>query len=176
MKLDFSNKTQKQQDALIGDGYFYLQEGAKLGKCVEIVEAKPSKPNKTHEQLRAIYKLFQFSLPHFQKWKPAESWTLDKIKEFVKAELGYTRQPSNFEIAMMIKQSGFKPKDEEEKKKMIKFCKKMKQNISFADFTKEQLYAFTKEYEVWAQTAQGDKDAWSDVFLEPGELTKYFKE
>mgnify|MGYP003647003579 FL=1 len=165
MILDFSNKTQQQKNALIGEGYFYLQEAAKLSKNLEIKETKQSKSS---DQLRAIYKLFQLCRPHFQKWKPALDWNLEGIKEFTKAELGYTRDPNSFEIAMMIKQSGFVPKDEEEKKKMVRFCKKIKQNISFADFTKEQALNFVKELEVWAQ-----EKGWSDVYLADEEKQAY---
>ena len=150
---------------MIGEGYFYLQEAAKLSKNLEIKETKKTKST---DQLRAIYKLFQLCKPHFQKWKPAFDWNVEEIKEFIKVELGYTKNPSNFEIAIMIKQSGFIPKDEEEKKKMVKFCKKIKQNISFADFTKEQAFNFVKELEVWAQ-----EKGWSDVYLTNEEKEAY---
>lgn len=169
MILGFSNKTKLQKDALIGEGYFYLQEAAKLGKSLEIVEVKAKKPSKSHEQLKGAYKLFQMSLPHFQKWKPKVIWTLEEIKEFAKAELGYVRDSKPFEIGLMLKLMGFNMK-EEDKADALKWCKKIKQNLSFADFSKEQLYNFTKEYEVWAQTAQYKegkeiKPAWSDVYL-----------
>lgn len=49
MILDFPNKTKLQKDALIGEGYFYLQEAAELGKSLEIVEAKEKKPIKTND-------------------------------------------------------------------------------------------------------------------------------
>lgn len=125
------------------------------------------KIKKSSDQLRAIYKLFQLCMPHFERWKPQVTWSLETIKEFTKAELGYVRNPNSFEIAMMIKQSGFSPKDDEEKKKMIRFCKRIKQNISFAEFTKEQAYNFVNELEVWAQTPNQKmkKTAWSDVYL-----------
>ena len=135
-----------------------------------------SKQPKTSDQLRGAYKLFQLALPHFQAWKPQINWDLEMIKEFTKTELGYVREPNQFEIAMMIKQSGFKP-TQEEKRRMVKFCKNIKQNISFADFTKEQLYNFTKELEVWALTQTPEKPAWTDVFLSDGEkeaLVEYF--
>ena len=143
------------------------------------VEFKEEKFKKTPEQLKGIYKLYQFSLPHFQKWKPKLNWDSEQVKEFSKAELGYTRDSKPFEIGLMLKLMGFDMK-EEEKPDALKWCKKIKQNLSFADFTKDQLYNFTKEYEVWAQTAQYEKGkeikpAWSDVFLEPSELNNYFK-
>ena len=143
------------------------------------VEFKEEKLKKTPEQLKGIYKLYQFSLPHFQKWKPKLNWDLEQVKEFSKAELRYTRDSKPFEIGLMLKLMGFDMR-EEEKPDALKWCKKIKQNLSFADFTKDQLYNFTKEYEVWAQTAQYEKEkeikpAWSDVFLEPSELNNYFK-
>lgn len=151
----------------------------KLDKCLPFLEQNllsqngdfqislaPFKSKKSWEQLKAIYKLFELSLPYFQEWKPHIAWDLDLIKEFSKSELGYTREPTSFEIAMMIKQSGFIPKSQEEKKRMIKFCKKMKQNKSFADFTKEELYNFTNEYEAWAITASKEKPSWPNIFLE----------
>lgn len=126
----------------------------------------PFKRTKTHDQLKGVYKLFQKSITHFQAWKPSVDWNEEMIKEFAKMELGYIREPTPFEIGLMIKSSGFIPKDEIERKRMVKFCKKFKQTKSFADFTKEELFNFTNEYQVWAQAANGDKPAWSDVFLE----------
>lgn len=173
MILNFKNKTQKEINKLIGDGYFFIQEAAKFNKNIEITEVKEKK---SHPQLKAIYKLFQLCLPHFQSWKPAMLWDLEEIKEFLKAELGYTRKPTAFEISMMIKQSGFTPKTKQEKEKMVKFCKKINQNISFADFTKEQAYNFVNEIEVWAQTPneKTNKTAWEDVFLTNAEKEVYY--
>ena len=165
MIIDFSNKTKSQKDALISQGYFFIVESSEAGKNLEIKESKRSKSS---DQLRALYKLFQLCKPHFQKWKPAMNWDLESIKEFIKAELGYTRSPTPFEISMMIKQSGFTPKDAEEKKRMVNFCKKIKQNISFADFTKEQAFSFVKELEVWAH-----EKGWSDVYLTNEEEEAY---
>lgn len=125
------------------------------------VEFCDLKEPKTHDQLKGIYKLFQKALPHFEKWRPAENWDLEKIKEYSKAHLGYQREPSDFEVNIMIKSSGFAPKDDAEKQKMINFCKKIKQNISFADFTKAQLTNFIKEFEVMCH-----ERGWIDVFLE----------
>lgn len=158
MKLTFSGKEDDKKN-FCNQVYFEAKNFCEKGEFE--VEFKKLTKKKTVDQLRGVYKLFQLSAPHFQEWKPKESWTLDKIKEFAKAELGYKRPPTNFEVAMMIKQSGFTPKDEEERKAMINFCKKIDQNISFADFTKEQLYNFIKEYEVWAL-----EKGWQDVFLD----------
>ena len=63
---------------------------------------------------------------------------------------------------------GFVPNYGGEKKKMVRFCKKIKQNISFADFTKEQALNFVKELEVWAQ-----EKGWSDVYLADEEKQAY---
>jgi hypothetical protein len=129
-----------------------------------VLTLSPFKRTKTTEQLRAIYKLFQLALPHFQEWIPDVNWDLERIKEFAKIELDYTREPTEFEISMMIKASGYIPKDDTDKAKMAKFCRRMKQNKSFADFTKEELYNFTREFEVWALSK-----GWEDVFLDDGE-------
>jgi hypothetical protein len=129
-----------------------------------VLTLSPFKRTKTTEQLRAIYKLFQLALPHFQEWMPNLVWDEELIKEFAKTELGYTRKPTGFEISMMIKASGYIPKDDADKAKMAKFCRRMKQNVSFADFTKEELYNFTREFEVWALSK-----GWEDVFLDDGE-------
>lgn len=129
----------------------------------------PFKRTKSFEQLKGVYKLFQLALPHFQKWMPNLTWNEELIKEFAKTELGYTREPTGFEISMMIKASGYIPKDAKDKSKMIKFCRRMRQNKSFADFTKEELFNFTKEFEVWALTSTKDKPSWQDVFLDDGE-------
>ena len=166
MKLTFSGE---QEDKKNFCNQVYFQAVSLCDKGAFEVEFKKPDKKKTVDQLRGVYKLFQLSAPHFQKWKPREDWTLDKIKEFAKSELGYKRPPSNFEVAMMIKQSGLTPKDEAERKTMVSFCKKIDQNISFADFTKEQLYNFIKEYEVWALTAKDDKPVWDDVFLDDGD-------
>ena len=135
----------------------------KLDEDLEIT-LSPFKRSKSFEQLKGIYKLFQLALPHFQKWMPNVNWNEELIKEFAKTELGYTREPTGFEISMMIKASGYNPKDEMDKAKMVKFCRRMKQNKSFADLTKEELYNFTKEFEVWALSK-----GWDDVFLDDGE-------
>ena len=129
---------------------------------------KPFKRIKSFEQLKGVYKLFQLALPHFQEWKPKLVWTEELIKEFAKTELGYTREPTGFEISMMIKASGYIPKDDTDKAKMAKFCRRMKQNVSFADFTKEELYNFTREFEVWALSK-----GWEDVFLDDGEKRSF---
>lgn len=161
MKLIFSGN---QEDKKNFCNQVYFEAVSLCDKGEFEVEFKKKVDPKTASQLNAVYKLFQLSLPHFQKWKPKENWTLEKIKEFAKAELGYKRPPTSFEVAMMIKQSGFVPKDEAEKKVMVNFCRKIDQNISFADFTKEQLYNFTREYEVWAL-----EKGWQDVFLDDGD-------
>lgn len=160
MIFSFTNKTQKEKDKLIGEGYALFCERAKKGLNTFIGDAPKEESKKSYGQLKALYKLFQLALPYFQKWNPKVIWSLEGIKEFAKAELGYTRKPTGFEISMMIKQSGFKPKDEAEKKRMVKFCKKIKQNISFADFTKDQAWNFAKEFEVWCH-----EKGWSDVYL-----------
>lgn len=162
------------------DTYNFGEQQTQISKTlVRCLEAKKNfcvsfeliGEDKTHPQLKAIYKLFQKALPNFREWKPQVDWSLEMIKEFSKTELGYIRQPNQFEIALMIKQSGFTPKDQIEKRKMVNFCKKIKHNISFADFSKEQLYNFTKEFEVWCQTANGDKPAWVNVYLEESDKT-----
>lgn len=168
MKLTFfqSNKTNwAKLQVELSDA---ITKHLACGKDFEI-EFSEVKEGKSWEQLKAIYKLFQFCLPHFQKWKPRMVWNLKSIKEFIKSELGYTRAPNNFEVSMMIKQSGFVPKNEEEKKRMIGFCKKIKQNISFTEFTKEQAYNFVNELEVWAQ-----EKGWSDVYLTNAEKEAYW--
>lgn len=131
----------------------------------------PFKRTKSFEQLKGVYKLFQLALPHFQKWMPDVNWTEELIKEFAKTELGCTREPTDFEIAIMIKaleanivrQSGERL-SKKERSDAIKVCRKMERNVSFADLTKEELYNFTKEFEVWAL-----EKGWEDVFLDDGE-------
>lgn len=150
------------------DGLQDFIKGALLNGLELEVTAKQLGKSKSWEQLKGIYKLFQLALPHFQKWKPDVNWDLEMIKEFAKSELGYTRQSTGFEIAMMIKQSGFNPSPEE-KRRMVKFCRRIKQNLSFEDFTMKQLYDFTRQFEVWALEAKGDKPSWQDVFLDDGE-------
>lgn len=145
----------------------YIKSALVNGADLEFTVKKLGK-SKSWEQLKGIYKLFQLALPHFQKWRPNAEWDLEKIKEFVKSELGYTRQSSDFEVAMMIKQSGYKPTPEE-KKRMVKFCRKIKQNLSFEDFTMTELFNFTSEFEVWAMTPKDGKLGWSDVFLDDGD-------
>jgi len=166
MKLTFSGE---QEDKKNFCNQVYFEAVSLCDKGAFEVEFKKPDKKKTVDQLRGVYKLFQLSAPHFQRWKPKENWTLDKIKEFVKSELGYTRQITPFEAAMMIKLSGKKPVDNTERKNMYDFYLNGKVNISFADFTKEQLYNFTKEYEVWALTARDDKPIWDDVFLDDGD-------
>lgn len=157
MIFNFKGKPKREKDVLIGRAYSLICQRAEQGINTEILDVVEKK---SYGQLKAIYKLFQLALPHFQAWNPKVIWNLENIKEFAKAELGYTREPIGFEIAMMIKQSGFEPKNEEEKNKMVKFCKRMKQNISFAEFTKEQAFNFVKEFEVWCH-----EKGWSDVYL-----------
>lgn len=139
--------------------------------------------SKTYRQLRGVYKLFQLALPHFQDWKPRVEWTLELVKEFVKTELNYTRDSKPFEIGLMLKSIGF-DLQESEKGEALKWCKKIKQNISFADFTKEQMISFTNEFEVWAQTPIFDivkgerietKPAWQNVYLESEDKKLYFE-
>ncbi|MBM5782402.1 MAG: hypothetical protein FJ368_03160 [Pelagibacterales bacterium] len=173
MNLDFKNKTQQQKNVLIGQGYFYIQEMAKHGKNIEIVEMKEGK---SYLQLRAIYKLFQLCLPHFEKWKPTIIWDLEKIKEFVKTELKYTRPITPYEAAMLIKQRKEPPVDNTEKESMYDFYLNQVKNISFADFTKEQAYNFANDLEVWAQTSdeKTKKTAWENVFLTNAEKEAYW--
>lgn len=175
MIFNFSNLTLEQKKDLCNAIYF---------ECVNRkgefeVEFRAIKQDKSYGQLKAIYKLFQLAQPHFQKWNAKVIWNLETIKEFAKAELGYTRSPNGFEISMMIKQSGFKPKDKSEKQRMVRFCKNIKQNISFADFTKEQAFNFAKEFEVWCQTpiiqnGVETKPTWSDVYLTNEEKEAYW--
>jgi hypothetical protein len=147
------------------------------------IDVDEDKKGKSHSQLKAVYKLFQKSLPHFKKWKPTIKqddeevpldWNLDGVKEYAKTELGYTRPPTILEIAMRIKMSGINYQDETEKNNAFKFYSKSKINLSFADFSKEQIYNFTMDYQVWAQTpifkkGKEIKPAWQDVYLESEE-------
>lgn len=141
-----------------------------------VLTLSPFKRTKTTEQLRAIYKLFQLALPHFQEWMPNLVWDEELIKEFAKTELGYTREPTKFEIAIMIKameskivREGGSKLTEKERDDAKQVCKKIEQNVSFADFTKEELYNFTREFEVWALSK-----GWDDVFLDDGEKKSLF--
>lgn len=164
--IDFDRNNLKEwgnlQAKISSDLVIFLSCGRNFSVKIEEKSEK-----KTNKQIKAAYKLFQLSLPHFQKWIPNNNWDLEQIKEFSKTHLGYVRDPNGFEISMMIKKSNFNPKNNTEKQKMIKFCKKIKQNISFFDFTKEQFMAFLEEYQSWAlaSDSKNNKDSWEDVFL-----------
>ena len=151
-----------------------LKQCLSSGKCF-VVELYEIKETKSYLQLRALYKLFELARPYFTKWRPTIIWTDERIKERVKEELKYTIPLDDFEIAMMIKQTGFTPKTKEERKTIINHCKEKRKNRSFKDFTKEEMYNFTMEFEVWAQTPILDtkgkeiKLGWPDVFLTSAE-------
>lgn len=179
--FDFPNCLDKRhREKMVGEIYSLGCEAEKLNKVLVISEGEIKK---SYPQLKAIYKLFQLAQPHFQRWKPKIDWTLREIKEFSKAQLGYTRDSKPFEIGLMLKSIGFDLQNED-KKEALKWCNRIKQNISFADFTKEQAFNFAKEFEVWAQTPDKEtkKDSWSDVYLTNegreaylASLEKYYK-
>jgi len=129
------------------------------------------KETKTFKQLKGLYKLFALSRPYFEKWKPKLTWDDEKIKEYVKEELGYVIALDDFEVAMAIKQTDFIPKNKDERKIIIDHCRDKRKNRSFKSFTKKETYDFTMEFEVWAQTPDKEKkkDGWPDVFLTSAE-------
>jgi len=82
MKLDFSNKTKLQKNALIGEGYFYLQEAAELGKSLVISEKK------TLKQHRGYFRLIDLLLPYLSK-SYGEINNKDDADDFIRIESGY---------------------------------------------------------------------------------------
>lgn len=124
------------------------------------------KQKKTTQQIRGIYTLLKLIKPHFDKWQKGD-YSIEQIKEYVKTELDFTREPNEFEIKLMIKSTGFNPKTKEEKEKCIAFCKRMKQNKSFEFASKSELIEFIEKLQVWAQSedVEKKKTGWDNVFI-----------
>jgi hypothetical protein len=183
MKIHFpKNRTIEQHRDLANKVYLTASQSP-LDKEFVVEFKSGGDLEKTYKQIKGVHKLLELSLPHFQRWKPQVDWDLKKVKVFAKLEMKYLREPTNFEIALMIKSTGFEPETKEEKKKMAKFCKQYKQVKSFADATKSELMEFVGEYEKWAQTPIYEmidgvrvetKPAWLDVFLTNEEKEAYF--
>lgn len=86
MQLDFQNKTQQQKNALIGQGYFFIQEMAKQGKNVEIVEIKEAKSNR---QNAGYWRLCTLLAPYMQKeW--GEVVDKEEVSNTAKLAVGYS--------------------------------------------------------------------------------------
>ncbi len=86
MILDFSNKTKLQKDALIGDGYFYLQEAAKLGKSLEIVEVRPKR---SLAQNAGYWRICTLLAPHMQE-QYGEIIDKEEVSNTAKLAIGYS--------------------------------------------------------------------------------------
>lgn len=86
MNLDFRNKIQKEKDKLICDGYFFIQEVAKQGKNVEIVEVKESRSPK---QNAGYWRICGLLAPHMQKaW--GEVVDKEEVSNTAKLAVGYS--------------------------------------------------------------------------------------
>lgn len=86
MQLDFRNKTQKEKDKLICDGYFFIQEVAKQGKNVEIAEVKESRSPK---QNAGYWRICGLLAPHMQKaW--GEVVDKEEVSNTAKLAVGYS--------------------------------------------------------------------------------------
>lgn len=86
MQLDFHNKTQKEKNALIGESYFFIQEMAKQGKNVEVVEVKEGK---TPSQHKGYWRICSLLAPHMQKaW--GEVVDKEEVSNTAKLAVGYS--------------------------------------------------------------------------------------
>lgn len=172
MKIDFLHTEKSswgdKQHEISNQIVQCLKTGKEWG--VEFYEIKAKK---TNEQLRAIYQLLNLIKPHFDKWKKG-NYQIEHIKDYVKVELDFMREPNQFEIKLMIKSTGFNTQNKEEMKKLWKFCKRIKQKKSFTDSKKDELIEFIEKLQVWAQTEDKEKQktAWSDVYLEEKNINK----
>jgi len=86
--LDFSNKTKHQKDALVGEGYFYLQEAARLGKSLVISEEVEKKTPKQH---KGYFRLCSLLVPYFQK-EYGQICDKDFVSDTAKLSAGYSNK------------------------------------------------------------------------------------
>lgn len=160
-KKDWGDKQQEISDLLV--------KGLASGKSF-YVEFGMVEEKKRPAQLRAVYKLFQLLLPHLESRFPVGDWNIEKVKEYVKIQLNFVRDPSPLEIALMIKSTGFKPETKEEKAHIRDFCWKMKQPRSFEFFTKDEMIEFINRLEEWARD-----EGFKDVVLTNEEKENFYK-
>lgn len=150
----------------ISDIYYYLINQSELseksGKGFE-VKFSEIKEVKSNLQTRGIHLLCARLIPHLSI-KHNAHYSLNDIKNYVKREFDYMRDPTKFEAALMLKSINI-ALNEEERKEAFSFCKKIKQPKSFADATKEEMMDLITQIEAWAVL-----EGWKDVFLESREI------
>ena len=86
MILDFTNKTQKEKDKMVGEGYFFLQEAAKLSKSLEIVEVKPKR---SLAQNAGYWRICTLLAPHIQE-QYGEIIDKEEVSNTAKLAIGYS--------------------------------------------------------------------------------------
>ena len=86
MILKFSDKTKHEKNALIGEGYFYLQEAARLGKSLEIVEVKPKR---SLAQNAGYWRICTLLAPHIQE-QYGEIIDKEEVSNTAKLAIGYS--------------------------------------------------------------------------------------
>lgn len=87
MKIDFANKTEKEKDKLIGEGYAYLVEAAKQNKNIEINEQEEGKSSK---QLKGYWRLIGLIQPFIE-----ESYGIkgkEDVSNFLKMQCNFCKE------------------------------------------------------------------------------------
>lgn len=182
MNLNFHNKTQKQKDSLIGDGYFFIQEMAKKGKNIEILEVKEGK---TYPQLKAIHKLCDI-YKNYMSEAMGYKISFDNAKEDLKYAINYLRFANKDEafatvLTMKRRQELFGVKNDEpdlrKKKEFNELVEKLMIHFqvpkSFKDATLEEMQQLIEEVH-----ELGRKRGWHNLILtsvELDEMINYYK-
>lgn len=122
---------------------------------VEIAEVNEPK---SYPQLRAIHKLCDLIIPHLER-EHGIKYDRAKAKAFIKAEIGYVRDSTPFEVAIMLKNINIDQKHPD-RLQLESFCRRIQQPESFALASKQKMIELIEQIQAYA----AERD-WNDVKL-----------
>lgn len=103
---------------------------------------------KSLAQLRAVHCLMDLAIPYLEKEHKIK-YDRAKAKSFIKSEIGYVRESTPFEIAIMLNCMKIH-RDHPDRAQLEEFCKRIPQPESFALATKEKMMDLITQIEAWA--------------------------
>lgn len=144
--------------------YFEAVKLAEKGSYQVVFEAL--KEEKTNDQLAALNKLIDLSIPHLNKWKRCK-FSKEEAKDFIKVQLGFVEPVSLMHVALMIKSTAL-PMTQQEKKEMGESLRKIKLPKTCKYASKFEVLELITALEAFAASEDREtgKIAWPDVFVD----------
>lgn len=100
IEFDFRNKTEREKDKLIGEGYAYLVEAAKQGRNIKIDDVEEGKSGK---QLRGYWRLIGLIQPFIEEGYGIKG--KDEISSFIKRQNNFLKEIKTKKGTIFIEKS-----------------------------------------------------------------------